>query len=209
MNVRSERMSVSARFSDTAQLGRLCKKSVRPSGRGVQGGSLSKKLSLNCLYTCVIFYRISAGLKIPGFRPRNGCFPDGFRPGPGGGLGLSLHPSPGGRFPALGGLPAALGGRFRGGPGAVYIRWFCRSVRGFRGPVRPSMRPRWFRVFAPSCSLREGFGRSPIGGVPFGRELPGAFPLFPPSLPCLGRCCSALAPPVICGGARAETPLTP
>ena len=49
MNVRSERMSVSARFSDTAQLGRLCKKSVRPSGRGVQGGSLSKKLSLNCL----------------------------------------------------------------------------------------------------------------------------------------------------------------
>ena len=47
MNVRSERMSVSARFSDTAQLGRLCKKSVRTSGRGVQGGSLSKKLSLN------------------------------------------------------------------------------------------------------------------------------------------------------------------
>ena len=37
MNVRSERMSVSARFSDTAQLGRVCKKSVRPSGRGVQG----------------------------------------------------------------------------------------------------------------------------------------------------------------------------
>ena len=47
MNVRSERMSVSARFTDTAQLGRVCKKSVRPSGRGVQGGSLSKKLKLN------------------------------------------------------------------------------------------------------------------------------------------------------------------
>ena len=47
MNVRSERMSVSARFADTAQIGRVCKKSVRPSGRGVQGGSLSKKLRLN------------------------------------------------------------------------------------------------------------------------------------------------------------------
>ena len=47
MNVRSERMSVSARFADTAQIGRVCKKSVRPPGRGVQGGSLSKKLRLN------------------------------------------------------------------------------------------------------------------------------------------------------------------
>ena len=117
MNVRSERMSVSARFSDTAQLGRLCKKSVRSSGRGVQGGSLSKKLSLNCLYTCVIFYRISAGLKIPGFRPRNGCFPGGIRPGPGGGPARSLHPSPGGRFSALRGLPAALEGAVLGGCG--------------------------------------------------------------------------------------------
>ena len=47
MNVRSERMSVSARFSDTAQLGRVCKKSVRRDSGGVQGGSLSKKLRLN------------------------------------------------------------------------------------------------------------------------------------------------------------------
>ena len=41
-------------------------------------------------------------------------------------------------------------------------------------------------------SLRESFGRSPVGGVPFGRELPGAFPLFPAFLSCPGRCCSAL-----------------
>ena len=47
MNVRSERMLASARFSATAQLGRVCKKSVRPPGTGVQGGSLSKKLRLN------------------------------------------------------------------------------------------------------------------------------------------------------------------
>ena len=42
-----ERMLASARFLATAQLGRVCKKSVRPSGRGVRGGSLSKKLRLN------------------------------------------------------------------------------------------------------------------------------------------------------------------
>ena len=42
-----ERMLASARFSATAQLGRVCKKSVRPPGRGVRGGSLSKKLRLN------------------------------------------------------------------------------------------------------------------------------------------------------------------
>ena len=47
MNVCSERMLTSARFSATAQLGRVCKKSVRPRGRGVQGGSLSKKTRLN------------------------------------------------------------------------------------------------------------------------------------------------------------------
>ena len=41
-------------------------------------------------------------------------------------------------------------------------------------------------------SLRESFGRGPVGGVPFGRELPGAFPLFPAFLSCPGRCCSAL-----------------
>ena len=70
MNVRSERMSVSARFSDTAQLGRVCKKSVRPSGRGVQGGSLSKKLSLNQPYTCATFYRGPFfALRRPGPRP--------------------------------------------------------------------------------------------------------------------------------------------
>ena len=40
MNVRSERMSVSARFSDTAQLGRLCKKSVPAAGEGGTGGVL-------------------------------------------------------------------------------------------------------------------------------------------------------------------------
>ena len=48
-----ERMLASARFADTAQLGRVCKKSVRPPGRGVQGGSLSKKLRLNRPQTCV------------------------------------------------------------------------------------------------------------------------------------------------------------
>ena len=42
-----ERMLHFARFADTTQIGRVCKKSVRPSGRGVQGGSLSKKLRLN------------------------------------------------------------------------------------------------------------------------------------------------------------------
>ena len=47
MNVRSERMLVSARFSATAQLGRVCKKSVRRRFRGVRGGSLSKKSKLN------------------------------------------------------------------------------------------------------------------------------------------------------------------
>ena len=196
MNVRSERMSVSARFSDTAQLGRVCKKSVRPSGRGVQGGSLSKKLSLNCLYTCVIFYRIPADLKMPGFRPRNGCFPGRFRPGPGGGPAWSLHPSPGGRFSALGGLPAALR---RGSSEAVYVRRFCRSVR-------PSMRPRLFRVFAPG-KFRPGPCRR--GSLWAGAAR--AFPLFPPSLPCPGRCCSALAPPVVCGGGQggnAPYPLT-
>ena len=110
MNVRSERMSVSARFTDTAQLGRVCKKSVRSSGRGVQGGSLSKKLRLNCLYTCAIFYRIPADLKTRGFRPRNGCFPGRFRPGLSAGPARSLRPSPGSRFSALRGLPAALRG---------------------------------------------------------------------------------------------------
>ena len=148
MNVRSERMSVSARFSATAQLGRVCKKSVRPSGRGVQGGSLSKKTRLNYPYTCVIFYRIPADLKIPGFRPLNGCFPGRFRPVLSGGLGLSPCSSPGCRFSALMG---ASGGsswrRFRGDSEAVSVRRLGGCCRRFRGPVWPSRRRCLFRVF--------------------------------------------------------------
>ena len=47
MNVRSERMLSFAVLAATAQLGRLCKKTVPGFSRGVQGGSLSKKLRLN------------------------------------------------------------------------------------------------------------------------------------------------------------------
>ena len=47
MNVRSERMLVFAVLAATTQLGRLCKKTVRGFWRGVQVGSLSKKLRLN------------------------------------------------------------------------------------------------------------------------------------------------------------------
>ena len=53
MNLCSERMLDSARLGATAQLGRLCKKSVRADSRGVRGGSLSKKLRLNHPQTCV------------------------------------------------------------------------------------------------------------------------------------------------------------
>ena len=63
MNVRSERMSASARFTDTAQLGRLCKNCVRRRFRGVRGGSLSKKLRLNQPYTCV--RKVSARFPCP------------------------------------------------------------------------------------------------------------------------------------------------
>ena len=83
MNVRSERMSASARFTDTAQLGRLCKNCVRRRFRGVQGGSLSKKLRLNQPYTCV--RKVSArfpcpwphfrGSRRPVLRPWRRCRP--------------------------------------------------------------------------------------------------------------------------------------
>ena len=112
---------------------------------------------------------------MPGFRPRNGCFPGRFRPGLSGGPAWFLHPSPGGRFSAL-----------RGGSGAVLRRFMSGDFAVPSGDfaVLSGLRCR------PGCSgfsLRESFGRGPIGGVPFGRELPGAFPLFPPSLPCPGR----------------------
>ena len=195
MNVRSERMLVSARFSATAQLGRVCKKSVRPPGRGVQGGSLSKKTRLNYPYTCVIFYRIPADLKMPGFRPLNGCFPGQFRPVLSGGLGPSPCSSPGCRFSALRGLPAALRG---GGSEAVY-------VRRFRGPVRPSMRPRWFRVFAPG-KFRPGPCRRGSLWAGAARGVPALSGLFVLSWPVLfspgRRRLSAAA-------VRAETPFTP
>ena len=49
MNVCSERMWHFAVLAATAQIGRVCKKNVRGFRRGVQGGSLSKKLRLNYL----------------------------------------------------------------------------------------------------------------------------------------------------------------
>ena len=57
---------------------------------------------------------------MPGFRPLNGCFPGRFRSGLSGGPARSLCSSPGCRFSALRGLPAAL----RGGGSGVILRQF-------------------------------------------------------------------------------------
>ena len=199
MNVRSERMLVSARFSDTAQLGRVCKKSVRPSGRGVQGGSLSKKMRLNYPYTCVIFYRISAALKIPGFRPRNGCFQGRFRPGLSGGLGPSLCSAPGCRFSARMGDS---GGSWGAGSEGGFRPVLGGYVRRFRGPcpvISRSCPAFAAALFVPGFRFRESLCRGPCWTMSW-RERHGAFPPFLLFPPCPGRRCSALLRPVVCAG---------
>ena len=91
---------------------------------------------------------------MPGFRPRNGCFPGRFRPGLSGGLAWSLHPSPGGRFSAPRGLPAALR---RGGPEVVLRRFISGDFAVPSGDVAVAVRRvggdvRWPCIL---CGLRR------------------------------------------------------
>ena len=67
---------------------------------------------------------------MPGFRPRNGCFPGRFRPGLSGGPARSPRPSRGCRFSARMGASGGSWGRSWGG--------LCQAILPFRPAISRS-----------------------------------------------------------------------